>query len=331
MKQRTLGRGGLAVSAIGLGCMGMSQAYGPRDDEESRRTLQRALDLGITFFDTADAYGDGANERLVGEALRGHRASVVLATKFGILRDATGTPRGVDGSPAYAREACDRSLERLGVEQIDLYYLHRVDAKVPIEDSVGAMAELVREGKVRYLGLSEAAPDTIRRAHAVHPITALQSEYSLWNREPEHDVLPICRELGIGFVPFSPLGRGFLSGTVAGIDGLSPDDFRRLLPRFQDENVQRNRSLVARLEEIAAGKRCTASQLALAWIFNKGEDLVPIPGTKRRTYLESNTSAVDIELSAAEMAAIEAVFPIGAAAGQRYPADMMRMVDRGRA
>jgi aryl-alcohol dehydrogenase-like predicted oxidoreductase len=328
MKQRELGRSGLMVSAIGLGCMGMSQAYGTRDDEESVRTLHRALDLGQTFLDTADAYGDGANERLIGNAIRQRRAEVVLATKFGILRDASGVPRGVDGSPAYAREACDRSLSRLGVEQIDLYYLHRVDPLTPIEESVGAMADLVREGKVKHLGLSEAAPATLRRACAVHPITALQSEYSLWNRQPEEDVLPVCRELGIGFVPFSPLGRGFLSGTVTGTAELPADDYRRLLPRFQDEHVQQNLTLVARLEAIAARKGCAASQLALAWLLAKGKDIVPIPGTKRRTYLESNIASADIDLTAEEVAEFEAVFPVGAAAGERYPAAMMQLVDR---
>jgi aryl-alcohol dehydrogenase-like predicted oxidoreductase len=328
MKNRILGRSGLTVSAIGLGCMGMSQAYGTRDDEESRRTLARALDLGVTFLDTADAYGDGANERLVGAAIHHRREEVVLATKFGILRDATGIPRGVDGSPAYAQQACDASLLRLGVEQIDLYYLHRVDPRVPIEESVGAMADLVRQGKVRYLGLSEAAPATIRRAHAEHPIAALQSEYSLWNRDPETDVLPVCRELGIGFVPFSPLGRGFLSGKVSPVSELPPDDFRRTLPRFQAGNAEQNLALVRRLEEMAARKRYAASQLALAWILAKGNDLVPIPGTKRRTYLESNIAAADIALKPAEVAELDAAFPVGAAAGPRYSAEIMRMVDR---
>jgi len=251
----------------------------------------------------------------------------VLATKFGILRDPDGTPRGVDGSPAYARRACDASLQRLGIDCIDLYYLHRVDPKVPIEDSVGAMADLVKAGKVRHIGLSEASAETIRRAHQVHPIAALQSEYSLWNREPEQDVIPACRELGIGFVPFSPLGRGFLSGTVTTTDGMRPDDFRRLLPRFQGEDLQRNLALVSRLEALAAARGCTASQLSLAWILAKGDDLVPIPGTKRRTYLESNAAAADIVLSVAEIAELDAAFPIGAAAGARYPASLAQMVD----
>jgi aryl-alcohol dehydrogenase-like predicted oxidoreductase len=328
MKQRELGRSGLVVSAVGLGCMGMSQGYGTRDDEESIRTLDRALDLGVTFLDTADVYGQGANERLVGNAIRSRRAGLVLATKFGILSDAGGKPRGVDGSPAYVRAACERSLSRLGIDQIDLYYLHRVDPKTPIEETVGAMADLVREGKVRYLGLSEAAPTTIRRAHAVHPIAALQSEYSLWNREPEAEVLPVCRELGIGFVPFSPLGRGFLSGTVTGTADLPADDYRRILPRFQDQHVQQNLALVGRLEEVAARKGCTAAQLALAWLLAQGDDVVPIPGTKRRTYLESNIAAAGLELTAEDMAAIESVFPVGAAAGPRYPEQMMQMVDR---
>ena len=327
MRQRTLGRSGLQVSAIGLGCMGMSQAYGTRDDEESKATLLRALELGITFFDTADVYGAGENERLVGSTIRGRRAEVVLATKFGILRAPDGTPIGVNGSPEYAMQACDASLQRLGVEQIDLYYLHRVDPKVPIEESVGAMAELVRAGKVRHLGLSEASADTIRRAHAVHPIAALQSEYSLWNREPERDVLPTLRELGIGFVPFSPLGRGFLSGTVTTTENLPADDFRRTLPRFQGDDLQRHLQLVRTLDALAARKGCTTSQLSLAWILAKGDDLVPIPGTKRRTYLESNAASTDIDLTPADVAELDAAFPIGAASGARYPASLGAMVD----
>jgi aryl-alcohol dehydrogenase-like predicted oxidoreductase len=307
--------------------MGMSQAYGSPDDHESRLTLLRALELGVTFLDTADAYGGGDNEKLVGSIVRDRRDDVVLATKFGILRDPNGTPRGVDGSPAYAKQACDASLQRLGIERIDLYYLHRVDPKVPIEESVGAMADLVKAGKVRYIGLSEASSDTIRRAHKVHPIAALQSEFSLWNREPEHDVIPTCRELGIGFVPFSPLGRGFLSGTVTTTDGMRPDDFRRSLPRFQGEHLQQNLALVSKLEALAATKGCTTSQLAIAWVLAKGDDLVPIPGTKRRTYLESNAAAADIVLSSADVAELEAAFPIGAAAGARYPASLAQMVD----
>jgi len=328
MKQRNLGRSGLRVSAIGLGCMGMSQAYGTRDDDESRLTLRRALDLGVTFLDTADAYGGGDNETLVGSIVREHRNEVVIATKFGILRDATGTPRGVDGSPAYAKRACDASLQRLGTDVIDLYYLHRVDPNVPIEESVGAMSDLVRAGKVRHIGLSEASADTIRRAHGVHPIAALQSEYSLWNREPELNVIPTCRELGVGFVPFSPLGRGFLSGTVTTTEGMPSDDFRRMLPRFQGEHLERNLALVDRLEGLAASKGCTTSQLALAWILAKGEDLVPIPGTKRRTYLESNAAAADIVLTDNDVAELDAAFPIGAASGARYPETLAKMVDR---
>ena len=327
MKTRTLGAGGLRVSAIGLGCMGMSQAYGTRDDDESRLTLLRALESGVTFLDTADAYGGGENESLIGGMIRNRRHDVVLATKFGILRDANGTPRGVDGSPEYAARACDASLQRLGVDQVDLYYLHRVDPNVPIEESIGAMAELVKAGKVRHLGLSEASPETIRRAHAVHPIAALQSEYSLWNREPELTVLPTCRELGIGFVPFSPLGRGFLSGTVTTTLDMPSDDFRRNLPRFQGEHLERNLDLVPALERLALKKGCATSQLALAWILAKGDDLVPIPGTKRRTFLESNAAAADIELSSAEVAELDEAFPIGAASGARYPADIMKLVD----
>lgn len=327
MKQRMLGRSGLRVSAIGLGCMGMSQAYGTRDDAESKATLLRALELGVTFLDTADAYGGGENERLVGGMIRDRRNEVVQATKFGILRGPDGQPRGVDGSPAYARRACDESLQRLGIEQIDLYYLHRVDPQVPIEESVGAMADLVRAGKVRYIGLSEASAETIRRAHKVHPIAALQSEYSLWNREPELEVIPACRELGVGFVPFSPLGRGFLSGAVTTTADLPADDFRRLLPRFQGEDLRKNLELVKPLERIATRKGCSPTQLALAWILAKAEDLVPIPGTKRRTYLESNAAAADIVLSAADIAELDAAFPIGAAAGARYPASIGAMVD----
>jgi aryl-alcohol dehydrogenase-like predicted oxidoreductase len=327
MKTRELGRSGLHVSAIGLGCMGMSQSYGTRDDEESRRTLLRALDLGVTFLDTADAYGVGENEKLVGSVIRDRRDEVVLATKFGFVRDASGT-REVDGSPAHVERACEASLQRLGVDIIDLYYLHRVDPRVPIEETVGAMAALVSAGKVRHIGLSEASADTIRRAHGVHPVTALQSEYSLWNREPERDVIPVCRELGVGFVPFSPLGRGFLSGAVTTTTDMPADDFRRALPRFRDEHLRQNLDLVRRVESLAVRRGCPASQLALAWILAKGDDLVPIPGTKRRIYLESNAGAVDLDLAPGEVADLDAAFPIGAAAGSRYPAEMMRMVQR---
>jgi aryl-alcohol dehydrogenase-like predicted oxidoreductase len=328
MSHRELGTSGLTVSAIGLGCMGMSQSYGPGDETESIRTLNRALDIGVTFFDTAAAYGLGANERLLSRVLATRRAEVVLATKCGIVRAAAGTSTVLDGSPAEITRSCDESLERLGVDVIDLFYLHRVDPKVPIEESVGAMAALVRAGKVRYLGLSEAGPSTLKRAHEVHPIAALQSEYSLWWREPETSVLPACRALGIGFVPFSPLGRGFLSGTVTGSDTLSNDDMRRTLPRFQGENLDRNLQLVARLEQMAAARHCTPSQLALAWLLAQGDDIVPIPGTKRRTYLESNAAAIDIHLTEDDRRALDQAFQPDAAAGDRYPPDMMKWVDR---
>ena len=331
MKQRQLGTSGLTVSAMGLGCMGMSQSYGPGDDDESIRTLHRAIDIGMTFFDTAAAYGGGANERLVGRAIHDRRKHVVLATKCGIVRGPDGLPNALDGSPAHVKVSCDASLQRLNVEVIDLFYLHRVDPRTPIEESVGAMADLVRAGKVRYLGLSEAAPATIRRACRVHPITALQSEYSLWCREPESMVLPVCRELGIGFVPFSPLGRGFLAGRLTSIDALAADDFRRHLPRFMGENLQHNLQLVARLEAIAVKKHCSPAQLALAWLLAQGSDIVPIPGTKRRAYLESNAAAADVELTTSELAEIEGAFPPDVAAGDRYAPDMMRWVDTTRA
>lgn len=306
----------------------MSQAYGTPDDTESRLTLQRARELGVSFLDTADAYGNGENERLVGSAIRGYRNEVVLATKFGILRDEKNNPAGVDGSPAYARRCCDASLQRLGVDVIDLFYLHRVDPKVPIEETVGAMADLVRAGKVRHIGLSEASPESIRRAHAVHPVAALQSEYSLWNREPELDVIPTCRELGIAFVPFSPLGRGFLSGTVTTLEGMPENDFRRILPRFQGDHFDRNLSLVAKLDAVAGRVGCQPSQLALAWILAKGDDLIPIPGTKRRTYLESNTAAADVRLTAADVAELDAAFPVGVASGERYPTSIGALIDK---
>jgi aryl-alcohol dehydrogenase-like predicted oxidoreductase len=328
MTSRRIGGSPLNVSAIGLGCMGMSHAYGVPDDDESVRTIHRALDLGLTFFDTADVYGLGANERLVGRALSGRRNEAVLATKCGIVTGAGGAPTGVNGSPAYIRAACDASLERLGIDVIDLYYLHRVDPAVPIEDSVGAMQELVRAGKVRCLGLSEAAPSTIRRAHAVHPIAALQSEYSLWHREPEAAVLPVCRELGIGFVPFSPLGRGFLSGSVRETGQLPAGDMRRTVPRFQTEHLQANLALVTALAGIASRLGCTPAQLSLAWLLAKGPDIVPIPGTKRRAYLEENVAATTLTLTARVMAEIDAAFPEGAVSGERYSPAMMKLVDK---
>jgi len=328
MLQRELGTSGLLVSAMGLGCMGMSQAYGPGDDTESIRTLNRALDIGVTFLDTAAAYGLGANERLLSRVLVSRRAEVVLATKCGIVRSADGKSSALDGSPGEITRSCEQSLERLRIEVIDLFYLHRVDPNVPIEESVGAMAALVRAGKVRYLGLSEAGPSTLKRAYDVHPIAALQSEYSLWWREPEESVLPACRALGIGFVPFSPLGRGFLSGTVTASSSLASDDMRRTLPRFLGENLDRNLELVAALEQLAAARSCTPSQLALAWLLAQGNDIVPIPGTKRRTYLESNAAAVDIHLTEAERRTLEDTFRGEAVAGDRYPPDMMRWVDR---
>jgi aryl-alcohol dehydrogenase-like predicted oxidoreductase len=328
MTQRELGTSGLIVSAIGLGCMGISQSYGPGDETESIRTLNRALDIGVTFLDTAAVYGLGANERLLSRVLATRRPEVVLATKCGIVQGEDGKASALDGSPAEITRSCEDSLKRLGIDVIDLFYLHRVDPRTPIEESVGAMAALVRAGKVRYLGLSEAGPSTLKRAHDVHPIAALQSEYSLWWREPEASVLPACRELGIGFVPFSPLGRGFLSGTVTGTDKLSSDDMRRTLPRFQGENLDRNRTLVASLEQLAAAKHCSPSQLALAWLLAQGPDIVPIPGTKRRTYLESNAASVKIHLTEDDRRQLEQAFQPDAAAGDRYPPEMMRWVDR---
>jgi aryl-alcohol dehydrogenase-like predicted oxidoreductase len=328
MQQRTLGRSGLTVSALGLGCMGMSDFYGPLDDDESVRTLHRAVELGVTLFDTADMYGPYKNEELVGKALKDRRQQVVIATKFGILRDPNDpSKRGISGRPEYVRQACEASLRRLGTDYIDLYYQHRVDPETPIEDTIGTMAELVQEGKVRHLGMSEAAADTLRRASAVHPIAALQSEYSLWSRDPENGVLQACRELGIGFVPYSPLGRGFLTGQIKQFEDLAPDDYRRHTPRFQGENFQKNLDLVARINDLAAQKSCTPGQLALAWVLAQGADVVPIPGTKRVQYLEENLGALNVQLSADELTQLDAIAPQGAAAGQRYPEQMMKSVN----
>jgi aryl-alcohol dehydrogenase-like predicted oxidoreductase len=328
VKIRKLGTQGLVVSEQGLGCMWMSEFYGATDEAESIATLNRALEIGINFFDTSDAYGPYKNEELLGKAFRTRRDSVIIATKFAIRRDPSNpTVRTIDGRPEYVREACEGSLKRLGIECIDLYYQHRVDTNVPIEDTVGAMAELVRAGKVRYLGLSEAGPQTIRRAHAVHPITALQTEYSLWSRDPEDEIFASVRELGIGFVAYSPLGRGFLTGQIKSIDDLAADDYRRYSPRFQGENFSKNLELVTRVTEMAREKGVTPGQLALAWVLAQGEDIVPIPGTKRRSYLEENAAATEIELSAEDLARLDELAPRGAAVGMRYPEAMMRYVD----
>jgi len=327
MEKRELGRSGLSVSALGLGCMGMSEFYAGRDDDEAIATIHRAIERGLTLLDTADMYGIGRNEELVGRAIRGRRDKVVLATKFGAVRSPQGGFLPVRGDAAYVREACDASLKRLGVETIDLYYQHRVDPKTPIEDTVGAMADLVRQGKVRHLALSEAKPETIRRAAAVHPIAALQTEYSLWSREPEDGLLATVRELGIGFVAYSPLGRGFLTGQFKQPEDLPGDDSRRLMPRFQGENFHRNLALVAKVEDIAKAKGCTPAQLALAWVLSKGRDIVAIPGTKRRRYLDENLGALEVHLTASDQAALEGIMPLGAAAGQRYAEQGMRTVN----
>jgi aryl-alcohol dehydrogenase-like predicted oxidoreductase len=326
MKKRRLGRNGPAVSAIGLGCMGMSEFYGPTDEAESVATIRRALDRGLDFLDTADAYGPFTNEELVGRAIRGRRQEVFLATKFGLMRSADPAYRGVCGRPDYVRSACEASLKRLGVDVIDLYYQHRVDPEVPIEETVGAMASLVQEGKVRFLGLSEAGPQTIRRAHAVYPITALQSEYSLWTRDHEDGALPVCRELGIALVAYSPLGRGFLTGTLAAPDDLAADDFRRTNPRFQEEHFRKNLALAGLIRQMAAGKGCTAAQLALAWVLSRGEDIVPIPGTKRRKWLEENIAALEVTLTDEEQRRLEAIAPKGVASGERYGEAMMNFM-----
>jgi aryl-alcohol dehydrogenase-like predicted oxidoreductase len=328
MPQRHLGRNGPLVSALGLGCMGMSEFYGARDDAESVATIHRSIELGITFLDTADVYGYGDNEILVGKAIRGIRDKVFLATKFGIVRDKTNAAlRGVNGTSAYVRASCEASLKRLGVDTIDLYYQHRVDPKTPIEETVGALAELVREGKIRFIGLSEASAATVRRAHKIHPIAALQTEYSLWTRDPEAEVLPTTRELGVAFVAYSPLGRGFLTGQIKRFEDFAADDYRRLSPRFQAGNFQKNLDLVARVESIAREKHCKPSQLALAWLLAQGPDIVPIPGTKRRNYLEENSRALAVNLSASDLARIEEIAPHGAAAGPRYPEHMMALVN----
>ena len=329
VEKRALGRSGLQVSALGLGCMGMSEFYGPGDDAESIATIHAALDAGVNFLDTADVYGPHTNEVLVGRAIRGRRNAVVLATKFGIVRDpAEPAKRGVSGRPEYVRSSCEASLKRLGVETIDLYYQHRVDPNTPIEDTVGAMAELARAGKVRHLGLSEAGPDTLRRACAVHPITALQSEYSLWSRDVEDRQLPACRELGIGFVAYSPLGRGFLTGQVKRFEDLASDDWRRGSPRFQGDNFGKNLELLGQVEQLAAEKKCTPSQLALAWVLSRGKDVVPIFGTKRRKYLLENLAALEVRLSEQDLRRIDELAPKGAAAGDRYAPALMQYIGR---
>jgi aryl-alcohol dehydrogenase-like predicted oxidoreductase len=328
MQTRTLGQSGLKVSAIGLGCMGMAEFYGPSNEAESIATIHRAVALGVNFLDTADMYGPFTNEEMLGRAIKGHRSQIVLATKFANVRGKNGEFLGVRGDAAYVKESCEASLRRLGVDHIDLYYQHRVDPAVPIEETIGAMADLVRAGKVRYLGMSEAAPDTLRRAHKVHPIAALQTEYSLWSRDVEDAILPTVRELGIGFVAYSPLGRGFLTGQIKRLEDLAEDDFRRHSPRFEGENFQRNLALVTEIEHMAKEKGCTPAQLALAWVLAQGEDIVPIPGSRRQQHLEDNVKALDVSLTAGDMARIDRILPPGAAAGDRYAAPMMAALDR---
>ena len=327
MRYRNLGHSSLSVSAIGLGCMGMSEFYGPRNEEESVATIHLALDRGVNFLDTADMYGSGHNEELLGRAIQGRRNAIVLATKFGNVRGPDGSFLGINGRPEYVRTACEASLRRLNIETIDLYYQHRVDASVPIEETVGAMGRLVEEGKVRFLGLSEAAPATLRRAHRIHPITALQTEYSLWSHEPEDEILPTCRELGISFVAYSPLGRGFLTGRFKNAEDLAPEDFRRNHPRFQGENLTRNLELVRRVEQLASTKGCKASQLALAWVLAQGEETVPIPGTTRRAHLEDNLAALEVSLTTEDLARLNEAAPKGATAGDRYPERAMKVVN----
>ncbi|MGE5477853.1 MAG: aldo/keto reductase [Bacteroidales bacterium] len=324
MEQRKIGGSGLAVSALGLGCMGMSEFYGPTDEAQSLATLERAFELGVTHYDTADMYGSGHNERLLARFLAGKRDRVVIATKFGIVREPGQYARSIDTSPAYVRKACEASLQRLGIDTIDLYYAHRRNPEIPIEETVGAMAELVKEGKVRALGLSEVSAATLRRAHAVHPIAAVQSEYSLWTRDPEAEILPACRELGVSFVAYSPLGRGMLTGAITKADDLAANDFRRMNPRFQGANLDANLHLVDKVRELAAAKGCTAGQVALAWLLAQGGDILPIPGTKRIKYLEDNVGAASIRLAADELARLDAALPPGAAVGQRYPEEGMK-------
>lgn len=329
MEERYLGRSGLKVSAMGLGCMGMSEFYGAADPNEAIATIHRAIDLGITFLDTADMYGHGANEELVGKAISGKRGQVVLATKFGIFRDPSDpSKRGINGHPAYVRMACEASLRRLGIETIDLYFQHRVDPSVPIEETVGAMSELVREGKVRYIGLSEPGPETLRRAHRVHPVAAVQSEYSLWSRDPETEIIPACRQLGVGFVPYSPLGRGFLTSRIRSVEDLPPGDYRARTPRFQKENLEKNRKLLDSLEEIARKHQMTPAQVALAWIYAQGPEIIPIPGAKTIAHLEENAATLKRPISFINVVRLAQAFPPGSAAGDRYPEDMMKLVGR---